>query len=609
MSNYSLDTLMALAQAASSRRAAEQQRAQREAQQESQKAPQGVQGGPASGSAPGVADTATVNPVTPTVDAAAAGANNQAAGEEWAEFQAAPTTQGDAAVPEHTGEFNSEDFYRSLSGEGAAVVDAAPAAADAGAAEAAPAAADAEDAPAVDDAAAPAFRTNQDLINHAYKQGGGTWEGASKVAKDNGATMSELVKDRGALRPGASGDAGAEPQFRTNQDLINHAYKQGGGTWEGASKVAKDNGASMSELVKDRGALRPGVSAAPSTSAPAADAPAADAPAADGPTADAPSAPSTAPRAQGVERPIKGFREVDVSKLQAQLPASAKHLAQAFVDSGRRHNVDPIALAAISKHETGNFTSSAFRNKNNAMGVSDSRGPVQQASHEASIEKMAKLLGNTRSGPYKNATTIGETANIYAPIGAGNDPRGLNNHWAKGVAKFADDFERKVGASRASGGTQASGGAQASGGVDVTNTPRGAADGVAQIERTTRAGERNQMVAGTVTVNGHAYQFRSGGHGRGSLPTGEYQVTRHLDSRSDNAMSVGGVGYSFAVSDKYDPRVGDTRSLLRIHPDGGSAGTSGCIGIVGDAATQRQFRADMLAEIQRNGGSYTLQVQ
>jgi hypothetical protein len=135
------------------------------------------------------------------------------------------------------------------------------------------------------------------------------------------------------------------------------------------------------------------------------------------------------------------------------------------------------------------------------------------------------------------------------------------------------------------------------------------ADGTAQIERTTNAGRRNQMVSGTITVNGRSYDFRSGGFGRGSLPKGEYTVTRHLDSRSDRSMSVGGVGYSFAVSDKFDSRVGATRTLLRIHPDGGSAGTEGCIGIVGNAATQRQFRADMLAELRRNGGRYTLNVQ
>ncbi|HEY1097908.1 MAG TPA: hypothetical protein VGF99_03230, partial [Myxococcota bacterium] len=419
----------------------------------------------------------------------------------------------------------------------------------------------------------------------------------------------------------ASTPATSQPQFKTNQDLINYAYKQGGGTWEGASRVAREHGTTLNALVRDRNGTPPvssprtgGTDSAPGTT---------------------PATPGTdANRGAGANRAIKGYRDVDVNKLAEQLPPQAKHLAQAFVDSGKKHNVDPIALAAIAKHETGNFTSSAFRNKNNAMGVSDANGPVHQASHEASIDKMAKLLGSTTSGPYKNASTVGEIGRIYAPIGAGNDPTGLNNHWTRGVANFADDLEKKVvgtsspavastnaastnAASTTTSGTSASTARPAGTGSTTTSGANAAneapattsgANGTARIERTKNAGARNQMVEGTITVNGNSYPFRSGGHGRGSLPTGTYTVERHLDSRSDRSMSVGGVGYSFAVSDKFDPRVGATRQLLRIHPDGGSAGTEGCIGIVGDAATQRRFRDDMLAEIRRNGGRYTLTV-
>jgi hypothetical protein len=49
--------------------------------------------------------------------------------------------------------------------------------------------------------------------------------------------------------------------------------------------------------------------------------------------------------------------------------------------------------------------------------------------------------------------------------------------------------------------------------------------------------------------------------------------------------------------------------LLRIHPDGRGPGTEGCIGIVGDEATQRAFRRDMLLAIRNNGGSYKLRVE
>jgi len=130
----------------------------------------------------------------------------------------------------------------------------------------------------------------------------------------------------------------------------------------------------------------------------------------------------------------------------------------------------------------------------------------------------------------------------------------------------------------------------------------------ATVDKITNKGARNQMTTGRVTINGHEYTYRSGGHGRGNLPNGDYKVTPHMWSRNTPGMVVGGVGFSFALSDKFDPRVGGTRTELRIHPDGGSAGTNGCMGIVGNADVQRRFREDMRAELNRRGGSFTLHV-
>jgi len=117
------------------------------------------------------------------------------------------------------------------------------------------------------------------------------------------------------------------------------------------------------------------------------------------------------------------------------LPQGLEPYIGDFEAAGAKYGVDPKVLAAISMHETANGTSSAFRNKSNAMGISNAFGPVEMESVAASIDKMARLLGSTQSGPYKNAQTIEEIAKIYAPIGAGNDPRGLNKHWVQGVKK------------------------------------------------------------------------------------------------------------------------------------------------------------------------------
>lgn len=144
----------------------------------------------------------------------------------------------------------------------------------------------------------------------------------------------------------------------------------------------------------------------------------------------------------------------------------------------------------------------------------------------------------------------------------------------------------------------------------MDQNPAKAAGGnlTATVDKITNKGARNQMTTGRITVNGHEYTYRSGGHGRGNLPNGDYKVTPHMWSRNTPGMVVDGVGFSFALSDKFDPRVGGTRSELRIHPDGGSAGTNGCIGIVGNGEVQKRFREDMRAELNRRGGSFTLHV-
>jgi hypothetical protein len=122
---------------------------------------------------------------------------------------------------------------------------------------------------------------------------------------------------------------------------------------------------------------------------------------------------------------------------ESALPSPLRKYASSFVEQGAKYGVDPALLAAISMHETANGKSSAFRNKNNAMGVSNASGPIQMGSVEASIEKMANLLGkgiNQGKGPYANAKSIEDIAKRYAPIGAGNDPRGLNKYWTNGVS-------------------------------------------------------------------------------------------------------------------------------------------------------------------------------
>lgn len=166
-----------------------------------------------------------------------------------------------------------------------------------------------------------------------------------------------------------------------------------------------------------------------------------------------PAQPSGAPTtaaASGYNHRWKRFREVDVERLREALPARARHLADDFIASARQHGVDPLTLVAISQHETGNWTSSAYRNKNNAMGISNANGPIRMSSVRASIDVMARNLASP-TGYYRNAETIRQLWGVYAPgpaTGQGrqrNDPNNLNRHWGPNIVENIRDLERQVG--------------------------------------------------------------------------------------------------------------------------------------------------------------------
>ena len=95
-----------------------------------------------------------------------------------------------------------------------------------------------------------------------------------------------------------------------------------------------------------------------------------------------------------------------------------------------------ILLVAISKHETGNWTSYNFKEKNNLGGLyNGSKGTFYSyESLESGIEAFVNLLKNRYFG--RGLNTIEEIGNVYCPVGATNDPNGLNVNWIPKVTMF-----------------------------------------------------------------------------------------------------------------------------------------------------------------------------
>ena len=99
-----------------------------------------------------------------------------------------------------------------------------------------------------------------------------------------------------------------------------------------------------------------------------------------------------------------------------------------------------ILLVAISKHETGNWTSYNFKNKNNLGGLyNGSKGTFYSyESLESGIEAFVNLLKNRYFG--RGLNTIEEIGNVYCPVGASNDPKGLNQHWIPKVSQYYNNY-------------------------------------------------------------------------------------------------------------------------------------------------------------------------
>jgi flagellum-specific peptidoglycan hydrolase FlgJ len=128
------------------------------------------------------------------------------------------------------------------------------------------------------------------------------------------------------------------------------------------------------------------------------------------------------------------FADIPVEHLNSMLGGKLKNTAHHFIEAGKKYNLHPALLAAISIHETGNGTSRAVKEKFNVAGMMTKQGLKTYSSIEESIFDMARNLRKNYLDQGKD--TIAKIGEKYAPVGAANDPTNLNIHWVKGVSNY-----------------------------------------------------------------------------------------------------------------------------------------------------------------------------
>lgn len=141
------------------------------------------------------------------------------------------------------------------------------------------------------------------------------------------------------------------------------------------------------------------------------------------------------PQAPPLESPIKRNDDLAV-KFNKLFKGKLSGKGQLFVDLGKKYNVNPALAAAISCFESTCGTSKKIIEQNNPCGLYEYKKKrfYSFASIDEGIEQMFSRL--SRYYIARGLDTIEEIQPVWCPVGAENDPKGINKHWKDGVKKY-----------------------------------------------------------------------------------------------------------------------------------------------------------------------------
>lgn len=123
---------------------------------------------------------------------------------------------------------------------------------------------------------------------------------------------------------------------------------------------------------------------------------------------------------------------VTSAELDRKLGGVLRGKGSLIVRESKAHSLDPLFVAGVIIHESGNGSSRYSKAYNNVAGIMNGKKPVKFASVDECIRYQIRLLagkGYVKSG----RMTIESIQKRYCPVGASNDPKGLNKNWSTGV--------------------------------------------------------------------------------------------------------------------------------------------------------------------------------
>lgn len=99
-----------------------------------------------------------------------------------------------------------------------------------------------------------------------------------------------------------------------------------------------------------------------------------------------------------------------------------------------------LLVVSISRHETGNWTSKAFTKNNNFGGIM-TNGATEIKNYDTYENGLTDFVNILKKYYFDlGLNTIEQIGAKYCPVGAKNDPNGLNKNWVGGVSAFYNQY-------------------------------------------------------------------------------------------------------------------------------------------------------------------------
>lgn len=118
---------------------------------------------------------------------------------------------------------------------------------------------------------------------------------------------------------------------------------------------------------------------------------------------------------------------------------NATNIYTKAIELGLNQN-QALLVVSISRHETGNWTSKAFKNNNNFGGIMTNNA-TQIKNYETYENGLTDFVSILKKYYFDlGLNTIEQIGAKYCPVGAKNDPNGLNKNWVNGVSTFYNNY-------------------------------------------------------------------------------------------------------------------------------------------------------------------------